>query len=78
MGPAGYGSAGVNDATGDSGRWGLLLVAAGFYQCTPLKSTCLARCNPLAFLMQAWRDGSAGALVMGLHHGLFCIGAAPC
>ena len=74
MGPAGYGNAGVNDATGDSGRWGLLLVAAGFYQCTPLKSTCLERCNPLAFLMHGWCDGSAGALVMGWHHGLFCIG----
>jgi predicted metal-binding membrane protein len=53
---------------------GLLLVAAGFYQCTRLKSACLARCNPLAFLMYGWREGSAGALIMGLHHGLFCIG----
>src|SRR6185437_6079241 len=42
--------------------------------CTRLKSACLAHCNPLAFLMHGWREGSGGALVMGLHHGLFCIG----
>lgn len=78
MGSAGCGSAGVNNTTGDSGRWRPAARCDRIYQCTRLKSTCLARCNPLAFLMQAWRDGSAGALVMGLHHGLFCIGAAPC
>ena len=54
---------------------GALLVAAGVYQLTPLKSICLARCrSPLGWLMTEWRDGVAGALRMGLRHGLYCLG----
>ena len=29
---------------------------------------------PLAFLLTEWRDGSRGAFVMGLRHGLYCVG----
>jgi predicted metal-binding membrane protein len=54
---------------------GGLLVTAGLYQLTPIKSACLARCrSPLEFLTAEWRDGRFGALVMGLRHGLFCLG----
>jgi predicted metal-binding membrane protein len=54
---------------------GLLLMAAGLFQWTPLKSTCLMQCrSPLGFLMTAWREGAWGALVMGLRHGLYCVG----
>jgi predicted metal-binding membrane protein len=54
---------------------GLLLVAAGLYQATPLKEVCLAHCrSPFAFVMTAWRDGFAGALQMGLRHGTYCLG----
>ena len=54
---------------------GLLLVAAGLYQLTPLKRVCLARCrSPLGWLMTEWREGIAGALVMGLRHGAYCLG----
>lgn len=54
---------------------GLLLIAAGIYQLTPLKYACLSRCRtPLGFLVSEWRPGRAGALVMGLRHGLFCVG----
>jgi predicted metal-binding membrane protein len=54
---------------------GFLLVAAGVYQLTPIKSVCLARCrSPLSFLLSYWRDGRGGALSMGLRHGLFCLG----
>lgn len=54
---------------------GALLVAAGIYQFTPLKHVCLARCStPLSFLMTEWRDGDAGALRMGLLHGVHCVG----
>jgi predicted metal-binding membrane protein len=54
---------------------GALLVAAGIYQFTPLKGLCLAKCRtPLAFLLAEWRDGSRGAFVMGLRHGLYCVG----
>jgi predicted metal-binding membrane protein len=59
-----------------SGRLGaLLLVVAGVFQWTPLKHACLGRCrSPLAFMMTEWRAGSRGAFIMGLRHGLFCVG----
>lgn len=54
---------------------GLLLVAAGAFQWTPLKRACLVRCrSPLSFLLSEWRDGSWGALVMGLKLGAYCVG----
>ncbi len=52
-----------------------VLLVAGVYQLTPLKRACLARCrSPLGFLLGEWRDGAAGALRMGVRHGLFCLG----
>jgi predicted metal-binding membrane protein len=54
---------------------GTLLVAAGAYQLTPLKYACLSRCrSPLAFIMNEWREGLRGAFVMGLRHGMACVG----
>ena len=54
---------------------GGLLIAAGIFQWTPLKRACLKGCrSPLTFLMSEWRDGAAGAFVMGLRHGAFCVG----
>lgn len=54
---------------------GLLLVAAGVFQFTPLKRGCLVRCrSPLGFLMAEWRDGQWGALRMGVKHGAYCVG----
>ncbi len=54
---------------------GLLLVSAGVYQFTPLKNACLSRCqSPVGFILSEWREGSAGAIVMGLRHGIFCVG----
>jgi len=54
---------------------GLLLFAAGAFQWSRLKQICLSKCRtPLGFLLGEWRDGSRGALVMGLRHGLFCTG----
>jgi len=54
---------------------GILLIMAGIFQFTPLKDICLANCRtPLSFLTTEWRDGSKGALVMGLRHGLYCLG----
>ncbi len=52
-----------------------LLIAAGVFQWTPLKRACLKGCrSPLSFLMSEWRDGTAGAFVMGLRHGSYCLG----
>jgi predicted metal-binding membrane protein len=54
---------------------GGLLIAAGVFQWTPLKRACLAACrSPLSFLMTGWREGRGGAFVMGLRHGLYCLG----
>jgi predicted metal-binding membrane protein len=54
---------------------GVLLLAAGMYQLTPIKHACLRQCrSPLAFLSTHWRRGARGALGMGLLHGAFCVG----
>jgi predicted metal-binding membrane protein len=54
---------------------GGLLIAAGIFQWTPLKLACLKGCrSPLSFLMSEWREGVAGAFVMGLRHGAYCVG----
>jgi predicted metal-binding membrane protein len=54
---------------------GSILIAAGAYQLTPLKGSCLRQCRtPLGFLMTSWRDGVAGALQMGWRHGVHCLG----
>ena len=54
---------------------GAVLVAAGIYQLTPLKDLCLSKCRtPITFIMTSWRDGAAGALRMGLLHGVYCLG----
>jgi predicted metal-binding membrane protein len=59
-----------------TGRVGALFVAlAGIYQLTPLKNVCLRRCrSPAELLSSHWRPGTAGALRMGVDHGLYCVG----
>lgn len=53
----------------------VLLILAGVYQWTPFKNVCLRACRtPMAFLSARWRDGPAGALRMGVSHGLYCLG----
>jgi predicted metal-binding membrane protein len=52
-----------------------LLIAAGVFQWTPLKRTCLQHCHtPFTFLMRYWHDGRWGAFEMGLRHGVYCVG----
>jgi len=54
---------------------GILLIAAGIFQWTPLKQSCLKHCRtPLSFLTMDWREGRYGAFLMGLKHGTFCAG----
>jgi len=53
----------------------LLLLLAGVYQFSPLKRVCLAKCRtPMGFLLGEWREGPHGGFVMGLRHGLVCVG----
>lgn len=52
-----------------------LLALAGAYQLTPWKTACLTSCQtPLRFVLEHWRVGRSGALVMGAHHGALCVG----
>lgn len=53
----------------------ILLIIAGTWQFTPLKQSCLRHCRgPIDFLTRNRRPGITGATVMGLQHGLFCLG----
>jgi predicted metal-binding membrane protein len=52
-----------------------LLVAAGGWQFTRWKRACLRHCRgPIEFLTSYRRGGNSGALLMGAHHGLYCMG----
>lgn len=52
-----------------------VLVTAGAYQLTPLKSACLRECRaPAQFISQHWRPGWDGAVRLGVRHGLYCLG----
>jgi predicted metal-binding membrane protein len=54
---------------------GIILIATGVYQLTPLKEACLSHCrSPLTFFMTCWHEGRFGALRMGLSHGAYCVG----
>jgi predicted metal-binding membrane protein len=56
---------------------GIVLIAAGVYQWTPLKHACLRRCrSPLEFVMLHWRAGTRGAFTMGFRHGGYCVGCS--
>jgi predicted metal-binding membrane protein len=51
-----------------------VVLAAGAYQFTPFKAQCLIRCrSPFSLLLNGWRDGLGGALVMGLREGTNCV-----
>src|SRR6476620_6847250 len=55
--------------------YGVLLIIAGAYQFSPLKTTCIGYCeSPLSFFMRRWRSGTIGAVKMGIYHGLYCLG----
>jgi predicted metal-binding membrane protein len=54
---------------------GTLLLVAGSWQWLPIKAACLRHCRaPFQFFLTRWRPGARGAFVMGLEHGLFCLG----
>lgn len=54
---------------------GAMLLAAGVFQWTPFRDACMSKCrSPLGFIMKEWREGRRGALIMGMKHGLFCVG----
>jgi predicted metal-binding membrane protein len=59
------------------GAWATsgLMIVAGLYQLSPLKSSCLSQCRaPAQFLSRHWRSGTRGALRLGVIHGAYCVG----
>jgi predicted metal-binding membrane protein len=53
------------------------ILLAGLYQFSPLKYRCLEECrSPLGFIVRHWRGHGERrhAFLLGLHHGLFCLG----
>jgi predicted metal-binding membrane protein len=53
----------------------VVLIAAGLYQLSPLKSACLGQCRaPVQFISRHWRPGAAGAVRLGVLHGAYCVG----
>ncbi|RUW58886.1 DUF2182 domain-containing protein [Mesorhizobium sp. M7A.F.Ca.US.008.03.1.1] len=64
-------------ATGSAILGGLVLIAAGLYQWTPMKGVCLRQCQaPIAFLAGhgGFRSAPLGALRLGMDHGAYCLG----
>src|SRR5438270_14101337 len=58
-----------------AGAVAAILLLAGVYQFTPLKSTCLRACRtPADFLLTHWYRGLSGQLRLGVEHGLYCLG----
>ena len=54
---------------------GCVLITAGAYQFSDLKSACLRHCqSPARFLAKHNRPGSYGALRTGALHGVYCLG----
>lgn len=56
---------------------GVILIAAGAMQWSPLKDVCLRQCqSPLLFIQEhgGFRGEPLGALRLGLQHGGYCIG----
>ena len=54
---------------------GVTLVAAGLFQFSRLKRVCLTACrSPWAFLWQHYRRGVRGSWMLGVRHGVLCLG----
>jgi predicted metal-binding membrane protein len=54
-----------------------MLLLAGGFQFSRLKYRCLDKCRaPLSFVMERWRGRNElrNALLLGIDHGIFCVG----
>jgi predicted metal-binding membrane protein len=66
---------GPSTAIGNRFAQAAVLMAAGAYQLTPLKSVCVRQCRaPSQFISRYWRPGWEGAVQLGLRHGAYCVG----
>jgi len=54
---------------------GALFVAAGLYQFSPLKRSCLTLCQrPFPFFFANWTTETTGVFRLGLRQGVYCLG----
>jgi len=56
---------------------GIVLIAAGLFQWTPVKQACLAHCRaPLSFVQRhgGFKPDISGAVRLGALHGAYCVG----
>jgi predicted metal-binding membrane protein len=54
---------------------GAVLIVAGLYQLSPVKSACVRECrSPAQFISRHWRSGTTGAVQLGVRHGIYCLG----
>jgi predicted metal-binding membrane protein len=54
---------------------GMLLMAAGLYQLSPVKHACLTKCRrPMPYFLSRWSDTASGVFRMGLEQGAQCLG----
>jgi predicted metal-binding membrane protein len=54
---------------------GGIIILAGLYQLSPLKAVCLRTCrSPVSFILNHWREGRRGSMVMGVQHAAYCLG----
>ena len=61
--------------TVNPGFAGMLLICAGLYELTPLKSACLSKCrNPFTVLFARFRPDRGRIFRLGAEQGLFCLG----
>jgi predicted metal-binding membrane protein len=54
-----------------------VIALAGAFELSPLKHFCLDKCRtPMSFVIQHWRGRAhrRQAMLLGLHHGAFCVG----
>jgi predicted metal-binding membrane protein len=55
--------------------YGTVMIIAGAYQFSTLKTKCLGYCeSPMSFFARRWNNGTVGAIKMGSYHGLYCLG----
>src|SRR3954469_17950932 len=62
----------------DGGRYvaGAVIAGAAPSESPPIKRTGLRRCRDRRLLVADWREGSSGALRMGLEQGAYCVGSS--
>lgn len=65
----------VSMALDSRGAQAGLVLAAGIYQLSPFKQSCLSHCrSPAIFLSRHYRPGALGAYRLGMLHGAYCVG----